>query len=135
MDRAAAALPFAGTIHESLDIRTVEASGERVVLEMEVGPRVHQPFGLLHGGASAVMAESAASLGAYLAADPATMQALGIELNVSHLKAKRSGMLRAVATPLRVGRSIQVWAVEISDEEGQAVAVARCTLAIRKSDG
>jgi 1,4-dihydroxy-2-naphthoyl-CoA hydrolase len=122
---------FAGTIHEALGIRAVEVSAERVVLEMDVGPRVHQPFGLLHGGASAVLAESAASMGAYLAADPERSDALGIELNISHLRAKRSGVVRATALPLRTGRSVHVWAVELADEEGAPVAVARCTLAIR----
>ena len=127
----AAELPYENTIHESLGIRTVEATPERVVLEMEVGPRVHQPFGLLHGGASAVIAESAASLGAYLSADPGTKQALGVELNISHLKAATTGVVRAVAKPIRTGRSLHVWGVDLTDQDGAPVAVARCTLAIR----
>jgi uncharacterized protein (TIGR00369 family) len=121
----------ANTIHESLGIRTVEAGPDRVVLEMDVGPRVHQPFGLLHGGASATIAESAASIGAYLASADDEVS-LGTDLNVSHLRAKREGTVRAVAVPLRKGRSMQVWSVDIVDEEGELVAVARCTLAIRR---
>jgi 1,4-dihydroxy-2-naphthoyl-CoA hydrolase len=108
MQRARIGGPWPGTIHESLGIAVLEASAERVVLEMPVGPRVLQPFGLLHGGASA-----------------------GIELNISHLKGKREGIVRAVSIPLRKGRRIHVWTVELSDEEGDAVAAARCTLAIR----
>ena len=131
MERDAAGVRYAGTIHESLGIHTVEASPERVVVEMDVGPKVHQPFGLLHGGASAVLAESAASLGAYLSADPGKKDALGIELNISHLKAMRSGRVRAVARPLRRGRSVQVWSIDVADDDGDPVAVARCTLAIR----
>lgn len=121
---------YANTIHETLGIRTIEAGPDRVVLEMDVGPRVHQPFGLLHGGASATIAESAASIGAYLASadDEAS---LGTDLNISHLRAKRDGVVRAIATPVRKGRSLQVWSVDIVDEEGKLVAVARCTLAIR----
>jgi 1,4-dihydroxy-2-naphthoyl-CoA hydrolase len=130
METDPAGFPVTGTIHESLGIRTLEASSERVVMEMEVGPRVHQPFGLMHGGASAVLAESAASLGAYVATQPGH-HALGIELNVSHLKAVRAGVVRAVARPLRAGRTIHVWAVDIRDEDDAAVASARCTLAIR----
>ncbi|HEX2296583.1 MAG TPA: PaaI family thioesterase [Actinomycetota bacterium] len=123
--------PFEATIHDSLGIRTVEAGPERVVLEMDVGPRVHQPLGLLHGGASATLAESAASIGAYLAsADDET--SMGTDLNISHLRAKREGLVRAVAVPVRKGRSIHVWSVDIVDEEGTLVAVARCTLAIRR---
>jgi 1,4-dihydroxy-2-naphthoyl-CoA hydrolase len=122
---------FEDTIHEVLSIRMVEATAERVVLEMDVGPRVHQPFGLLHGGASAVLAESAASMGAFLAADPERCDALGIELNISHLKAMRSGVLRATAVPLRTGGSVHVWTIHLANGEGEAIAAARCTLAIR----
>lgn len=117
-------------IHDSLGIRTVEAGPDRVVLEMDVDERVHQPLGLLHGGASAVLAESAASIGAFLACGD-DESSVGTDLNVSHLRAKRDGVVRAVATPVRKGRSIHVWSVDIVDEEDTLVAVARCTLVIR----
>lgn len=125
---------YENTIHESLGIRTVETGPERVVLEMDVSPRVHQPFGLLHGGASAVLAESAASIGAYLASADDELS-VGTDLNISHLRAKRDGVVRAVAVPLRKGRSIHVWTVDIVDEDGSLVAAARCTLAIRRAGG
>ena len=118
-------------IHDSLGIRTVEAGPDRVVLEMDVDARVHQPLGLLHGGASAVLAESAASIGAFLACGD-DESSMGTDLNISHLRAKRDGVVRAVAVPVRKGRSIHVWSVDIVDEEGTLVAVARCTLAIRR---
>lgn len=124
-------LPYEGTIHEALEIHIVEASGDKVTLEMDVTPRVHQPFGILHGGASAVMAESAASIGAYLNVDPATQMAVGTDLNVSHLRGKSEGRVRATALPVRRGRTMHVWTVEIEDEQGKMIAVARCTLAIR----
>lgn len=124
-------LPYRGTIHESLGIEVVEMSPDRVVLEMKVGPKVHQPFGLLHGGASAVIAESAASIGAYLNCDPDTEIAMGIELSVSHLRARRNGTVRATGRPVRRGRTIHVWAVDIVDEDDAPVAVARCTVVIR----
>jgi 1,4-dihydroxy-2-naphthoyl-CoA hydrolase len=127
-----AELPVTGTIHDSLGIRTLEATRERVVVEMEVGPRVHQPFGIMHGGASAVMVESAASIGAYVSVQPGH-NALGIDLNVSHLKAVRAGVLRAVAQPVRKGRTIHVWTVEVTDEAGDRIAVGRCTLAIKEA--
>jgi len=131
VDTSAPGLPYEGTIHESLGIGVIEASPDRVVLEMEVGPKVHQPFGLLHGGASAVIAESAASIGAYLNCDSATEAAMGIELSVSHLRALRTGVVRATGRPLRKGRSLHVWAVDITDQDDAPVAVARCTVAIR----
>ena len=118
-------------IHDSLGIRTVEAGPDRVVLEMDVDARVQQPLGLLHGGASAVLAESAASIGAFLACGD-DESSMGTDLNISHLRAKRDGVVRAIAAPVRKGRSIHVWSVDIVDEEGTLVAVARCTLAIRR---
>jgi 1,4-dihydroxy-2-naphthoyl-CoA hydrolase len=120
-----------GTILEVLDIESVESTPDRVVLEMPIGPKVHQPFGLLHGGASAVLAETAASIGAFLNCDPGGEYAVGVELNISHLRARRDGRLRATAVPVRKGRSLHVWSVELQDQEGERVAVARCTLAIR----
>jgi 1,4-dihydroxy-2-naphthoyl-CoA hydrolase len=124
-------LPFQGTIHETLGIRALEADPDRVVLEMDVGSHVHQPMGLLHGGASAVMAESAASIGAWANCDPATEYTVGVDLNITHLRAKKSGTVTAVATPIRKGRSVHVWGIDILDEDGKGIAVARCTLAIR----
>lgn len=125
---------YQGTIHEALGIRGLEFTAERVVLEMEVTSKVHQPFGLLHGGASAVMAESAASVGAWLNCKQDSEYVVGVDLNITHLRAKRDGTVRAVATPIRKGRTVQVWGIEISGEDGKAVAVARCTLAVRPLD-
>ncbi len=124
-------LAFHGTIHEVLGIRVVEAGPDRVVLEMDVGPKVHQPMGLLHGGATAVLAESAASMGAYMNCDSAREFAVGTDLNISHLRARRSGTVVATATPIKKGRSIHVWGIAVVDQDGDDVAVARCTLAIR----
>jgi uncharacterized protein (TIGR00369 family) len=131
MVQTPAELPHKNTIHESLGIESVELSADRVVLEMPVGPKVHQLLGILHGGASAVIAESAASIGAYLNCDPATEYVVGTDLNISHLRARSDGTVRAIATPIRKGRTMHVWAIDIVDEQGEGVAVARCTLAIR----
>jgi 1,4-dihydroxy-2-naphthoyl-CoA hydrolase len=124
-------MPVTG-IHESLGVRPLEAGPDKVVLEMDVTERVHQPFGILHGGASAVIGESAASMGAFLNCDPETEYAVGIELNISHLRAMREGTVTATATPIRKGRTVHVWGIDINDQDGRPVAVARCTLAIRK---
>ncbi len=126
-----AELPYEGTIHEVLGIQIVEATPDRVVLEMDVTPKVHQPMGLLHGGASAVLAESAASIGAYLNCDTTTTYAVGTDLNISHLRARKDGSVRATATPIRKGRSMHVWNIDVVDQDGEPVAAARCTLAIR----
>ncbi|HWC14957.1 MAG TPA: PaaI family thioesterase [Actinomycetota bacterium] len=121
-----------GTIAESLGIRPVETTADRVVMEMDVGPRVHQPMGLLHGGASAVLAESAASMGAYMNCAAGEEYAVGTDLNISHLRARRDGRLTATAIPIRKGRTMHVWQIDIADQDGVPVAVARCTLAIRR---
>lgn len=134
MNETVPGLPYEGTIHKTLGIRSVIAEADKVVLEMEVDHTVHQPMGLLHGGASAVMAESAASIGAFLNCDPATQYAVGVELNISHLRAKKDGTLTATATPVRKGRTLQVWGIELVGEDQQPVATARCTLAVRTWD-
>ncbi len=131
-DDLASQLVYENTIHESLGIRAIEVTADRVVLEMDVTPTVHQPLGLLHGGASAVIAESAASMGTFMNCDPAVEFAVGVDLNITHLRAKRSGMVTATARPIRKGRTVHVWNIDIVGEDGKHVAVARCTLAVRK---
>ena len=120
-----------GTVFETLGIEIVETSAEKVVLRMAVGPPVHQPFGFLHGGVSAVLVESAASIGTHMNLDSASQVAAGIELNISHLRGRRDGIVIATGVPLRKGRTLHVWAVDIADENGDPVAAGRCTVAVR----
>jgi 1,4-dihydroxy-2-naphthoyl-CoA hydrolase len=110
-------------------VEVVEAGPEQVVLSLPVTWKVHQPHGILHGGVSALLAESAASFGAGLAAGP-DRRVVGIELNASHLRSVQDGKLTATATPLRVGRTVQVWSIAVSDDAGRAICAARCTLAV-----
>ncbi|MCL4446126.1 MAG: PaaI family thioesterase [Actinobacteria bacterium] len=119
-------------VHELLGIELVEASSDKVVLSLPVTWKVHQPYGILHGGVSALLAESAASFGAALSA-PDGCHVVGIELNASHLRSMSDGVLTAVATPIRKGRRVQVWSVQLSDDSGRAICTARCTLAVVKS--
>jgi uncharacterized protein (TIGR00369 family) len=121
-------------IHQLLDVEVVEAGPEKVVLRLPVTWKVHQPYGILHGGVSALLAESAASFGASLAAGP-DRKVVGTELNASHLRSVRDGHLTAVATPLRVGRTVQVWAISLTDDEGRAICEARCSLAVLGGPG
>ncbi|MGH9098956.1 MAG: PaaI family thioesterase, partial [Acidimicrobiales bacterium] len=101
-----------------LGIETVQIGPRRVELRLVVDERVHQPHGLLHGGVSALLAETAASFGAEVAAPPGH-HVVGIELNVSHLRPMRRGVLTAVGAPVRVGRSVQVWEVSLTDDAGR----------------
>ncbi len=101
-----------------------------VIATMPVNENTRQPFGILHGGASAALAETVASLGAYMNVDPETQAAVGVELNANHIKAKRDGTVKAIATPVQRGRTIHVWDIRIEDEDKNLVCVSRCTLAI-----
>ncbi len=121
--------PGRETLLQTLGIRLLEASPEKVVAEMEVTPKVHQPFGYLHGGASVALAETVASIGAYLAA-PENHTSFGLEINANHLRSKQSGKVTATGTPFHSGRTTAVWHIEIRDEEGRLVCISRCTLAI-----
>jgi uncharacterized protein (TIGR00369 family) len=130
--RAPLSLPegFDGhNVNELLGVEVLEATPERVVMRLPVDWKVHQPYGMLHGGVSALVAESAASLGGSLAAGP-DHGVVGIELNASHLRSVRGGHLTAVATPSRIGRTVQVWRIALTDDDGRAVCEARCTLAV-----
>lgn len=116
-------------VNNQLGIEIVLATSEKVVLRVEVGPKVHQPYGILHGGVSALMAEGAASIGGALSVAPDHI-VVGTELNCSHLRSMSSGTLTATATPFRKGRSVQVWGVELRDEKERLICVARCTLQV-----
>jgi uncharacterized protein (TIGR00369 family) len=118
------------TLLSTIGIEITEAGRERVVARMPIGPRVHQPFGLLHGGASVALAETVASTGAWMNVDQERERVVGLEINANHLRAKRDGVVTAVATPVHVGRRTQVWEVRITDEAGKAICVSRCTLAV-----
>ena len=120
----------ANSLLETLNIEVTHATPEEVRATMPVTSKVHQPFGILHGGASVVLAETVASVGASVSVDLEKQRAVGLEINANHLRAKRDGTLEAVATPLHKGRTTQLWQVEIRDEEDKLVCVSRCTLAI-----
>jgi uncharacterized protein (TIGR00369 family) len=118
-----------GNVHEALGIEVVSASASEVVVRVAVGPRVHQPYGILHGGVSALIAESAASIGGALAVEPGKI-VVGTELNCSHLRSIRTGTLTATAQPIRTGRTVHVWGIDLTNDEGQLICVARCSLAV-----
>ena len=114
----------------TIGIEIITLTPDLVVATMPVDQRTRQPFGLLHGGASAALAETVASLGAFMNIDPGTQAAVGVELNANHIRGKRDGVVTATATPLQRGRTIHVWDIRIEDEESRLVCVSRCTLAI-----
>jgi 1,4-dihydroxy-2-naphthoyl-CoA hydrolase len=116
-------------VNNELGIEVVSVTPEKVVMRVEVGPKVHQPYGILHGGVSALLAEGAASIGGAVSVGPDQI-VVGTELNCSHLRSMSSGTLTAVATPFRKGRTVQVWGIELRDEQERLICVARCTLQV-----
>lgn len=118
------------TLVSTLGIEIVEQTQQRVVATMPVGPTVHQPFGILHGGASVALAETVASMAGWLNVDTSKDTVVGLEINANHLRAKRDGIVTAVATPLHIGRKTQVWEIRITDEQDKLVCISRCTLAV-----
>jgi len=118
------------TLVDYLDMKFVELSPDRLVMTMPVGPKTRQPFGLLHGGASVALAESAASYATMLNIDLNRQTAVGMEINANHVKSKKDGVVTAVATPLHKGKTTMVWDIKITDEENNLICVSRCTVAV-----
>jgi 1,4-dihydroxy-2-naphthoyl-CoA hydrolase len=115
---------------DTLGIVIEDLAPDRVVATMPVDRRTHQPFGILHGGASVALAETTASVGAWMNVDRDRFDAVGLEINANHMRAKAEGTVRAVATPIHRGTTTHVWSIEIRDEQDRLVCVSRCTLAI-----
>jgi uncharacterized protein (TIGR00369 family) len=128
-DNWAERIPNRRNVNDVLGITLEEVTPQRVVLRMTVGPDTHQPFGLLHGGVSALLAEGAASVGGAINVLEG-QSVVGTELNCSHLRGISSGVVRAIATPIRLGRTVQVWGIEVVDEKNRQISVARCTLQV-----
>lgn len=97
---------------------------------MPVAPKTHQPAGILHGGASVLLAESAASIASMINIDNQKYAAVGLEINANHLRSKSDGIVTAVATPLHKGRKTMVWDIRITDEQDKLICISRCTVAI-----
>lgn len=115
-----------------LGIEITELGEDFVRGTMPVDDRTRQPFGLLHGGSSVLLAETLASWAANLCLDdPIKQQAVGVEINANHIRGVRSGVVTGTARPVHVGRATQVWDVRVEDEQGRLVCVSRLTVAIR----
>lgn len=113
-----------------LGIRVTEIGPDYLRATMPVNEHTHQPFGVLHGGASVTLAETAGSLAAMLCLDPEKYTCLGQEINANHLRAVSTGTVTATARPLHIGGRSHVWSIEIRDEKERLVCVSRLTMAI-----
>lgn len=118
------------TISELLDIRFESFDDQSITASMPVDARTHQPYGLLHGGASVVLAETLGSMASYHCIDTSRFYCVGLEVNANHLRALRSGRVTGVCRPVHLGRSTHVWDIRLHGEDGKPSCISRLTVAI-----
>ncbi len=115
------------TLMETLEIKYVDAGEDFLVATMPVNPRVHQPMGLLHGGASVALAESVGSAASIMFVNPERQEVRGIEISANHLKSKKEGMVTATAKIIHKGASIHLWEIRIVDENDKLISLCKLT--------
>ena len=125
----------ANNLLEHLSIVFTDVGVDYLTATMPVDHRTVQPAGLLHGGASAALAESLGSFGAYLTVDARKYDCVGIEINANHVRAKMDGVVTGVARPIHLGRTTQVWDIRICDEQQRLICASRLTVAVVKKRG
>jgi uncharacterized protein (TIGR00369 family) len=124
----------AGTAMRPLGIEFTEIGADYVRATMPVDERTRQPYGLLHGGASVLLAETLGSTAGGMCVEPG-QGVVGIEINANHLAGVRDGIVTGTARPLHVGRSTQVWEIRIEDGRGRLACISRLTLAVVERPG
>ncbi len=122
----------ANTMVTALDIRFAEIGDNFLKATMPIGPNTLQPTGVLHGGASAALAETVGSVASWLTIDRERQNCVGIEINCNHIRSKKEGMVTATAEPLHLGTTTHVWDIKIRDEREKLICVSRLTVAILK---
>jgi 1,4-dihydroxy-2-naphthoyl-CoA hydrolase len=115
-----------------LGVKIVESTPERVVLTMEVTPKVHQYVGIMNGGVSLYLAETAASIGVVASADLTKVTPVGIEINANHIRAVSKGAITVTATPIFPGRTMSIWQIDITNDKGKLVCTGRCSILLQK---
>jgi 1,4-dihydroxy-2-naphthoyl-CoA hydrolase len=123
----------AGSMAGHLGIVMTEVGDDFLRARMPIDRRTQQPMGLMHGGASATLAETLGSIAGLMTLD-VDQYVLGLELNVSHLRAVQAGHVTGTARPVKLGRSVQVWEIRVEDEGGQLASISRLTLIVRSGD-
>lgn len=115
------------TLMQTLQIEYIDAGVDFLVASMPVNPTVHQPMGLLHGGASVALAESVGSAASMLYINPEEEEVRGIEISANHLKSKRNGIVYGTARIIHKGRTLHLWEIKITDEQGQLISLCKLT--------
>jgi 1,4-dihydroxy-2-naphthoyl-CoA hydrolase len=122
-----------GTMGEHLGIEFTAVGPNFLEARMPVDHRTHQPYGLLHGGASCVLAETLGSVASALVTNPDKFKCVGIEINANHVRSAKKGWVTGTVTPLHLGASTHVWDIRITDEKAKLVCISRLTVAILKN--
>lgn len=122
------------TLNDVMGIRLTEIGEDYLKAVMPVDQRTRQPMGIMHGGASAVLAESIGSFGSYLAIEP-NKRCVGLEINANHIHSVSDGWVTGIARPVHMGRSTHVWDIRITDEQERLICIARLTMAIVDHSG
>ena len=118
------------TLLGALGIKITRVTEDEIEGTMPVDHRTHQPYGLLHGGASVALAETLGSIGASLCIDTTQFYCVGLDINANHITGVRDGFVTGIAKPLHVGRTTHVWEIKIMSEQKRLVCVSRLTMAI-----
>jgi 1,4-dihydroxy-2-naphthoyl-CoA hydrolase len=122
------------TIAEHLGIEFTEIGKDYLIAKMPVDKRTHQPMGLLHGGASVVLAETLGSVASFLCIkDPDNYHAVGLEINANHIRSVRKGWVYGRCEAIHVGRSTHIWDIKITNEDNKLVCISRLTVAVIKA--
>ena len=120
------------TLGEHIGMQFSEIGEDYLKATMPVDHRTHQPYGLLHGGASAALAETLGSVSSALVIDQEKFICVGIEINANHIRSVRSGIVTGTCTPIHIGATTHVWDIRIHDERNKLVCISRLTVAILK---
>lgn len=120
------------TMAEHLGMEWLEVGDNFLKMRMPVDERTHQPYGLLHGGASCALAETIGSVASHFIIDPQKFMCVGLEINANHVRSARNGYVTATCTPLHIGASTHVWDIKIHDEREKLVCISRLTVAVLK---
>lgn len=115
-----------------LGVKIVETNPDKVVLTMEVTPKVHQYVGIMNGGVSMYLAETAASIGVVATSDLTKVTPVGVEINANHIRAVSKGTITVTASPIFPGRTMSIWQIDITNDKGKLVCTGRCSVLLQK---
>ena len=121
-----------GNMAEYLGIEITEVGEDYLKATMPVDHRTRQPYGLLHGGASVVLAETLGSVGAAFVVDRSKYDCVGLEINANHIRGVREGIVTGIARPIHIGTTTQVWDIRIHDNRDKIICISRITIAVLK---